>query len=830
MAIYYISPTGNDSNDGLSTGTAWQDPDVKVTGGSFSPGDQILFECDGTYAIFTPPSNGASGNRIKFGAYGTGAMPKFSSFVTPTWTPIGGGLHTYTNASFGSAVKTVKVGIVLQGKGRFPGVDQFCRISASQEQTIGEGGVAWVESAAGSTPPDWHVDLPATDYTGAEICIRKNHYNYHVALIDDVDSGRIYYGSDLSGPLKGQYVPIVGFGFFIQNHISCLTEIGDWMYDATSKTITMYFGAEDPGEYEVKIALEDTGFSLTSKSELDFENLDLSGFHGHGATHSGCSQITWFDCVASFCGSQGIHLDGTNSYCKVEYSELFNCHGGGAYADYNAHHITYQNNYVHDIALVIGGSDRYGNADTRGCGLVAQEGAGNLIQHNRVIRTGFNSIVINGDAFKAIWNFCQYYDENKTDGGGIYFYFGVGGPVLTIRGEVTDNICVDGVGYPLGTNEPESIVHGIYADDNSELIAILRNLCARNAGSGIYLHNTLDVWVQYNTLFGNKRQFNMDQGSGLLIRDTLFTYNKLYCDSWEQTFLMANSAPMEVDQFGTFDHNTYLYIENHVGRFGIYNGSDDVYNQFHSFAEWKLACGGEENSIFEAYQAYAPAEPTVLATLFNQIFPSDGSQVGTGAGQFINNSSFAETWVAGEAVLTKEVAATGKRDSYMSIGGNIDHAKVYLLTQNVTADSDQYINVLPEHTFTDDTSHNPLHQIPAGTSNQEHRTVLEGMKTFTAEKLLWMVESGFSHMKWDNIKLEEIAPFDFESDLSLIYNSGTDAEDFTYETNRKRLDTGIVALSFSLEPGEFAVLQKTAEPLTPVSGTVIYLYAKLTIV
>lgn len=830
MASYYIRPGGSDLNNGLSHATAWQST-AKITSGSFSPGDEFNIERGGSYDVFNPPTNGTSGNTIKFMAYGSGDMPKFHSFVTiPSWSSIGGGLYTYTDATFSTPIKIVKIDSSIKGKGRFPSNDYFCRISNGIEQTAGEGGVAWVESASGIDPPDWHVSLPATDYTGAQICIRKNHYNYHVAKIDSVSSGRLYYGSDM-GAVKGQYEPIVGFGFFIQNHISCLTSFGDWMYNESTKTITMYFGAESPASHTVEVAKSDNGLLLSGKNFLEFKNLDISGWNGHGASHSGCSNITWEDCVSSYCGGQGIHFSGNNNYCTVKNSELFNNHGGGSYADYGAHHMTMEDNWVHDIALVIGGSEGYGNADTRGVGLTVQSGTGNSIKRNRLHSIGFNGVVVNGNAFKASDNIIEYYNLNKTDGAGIYCYKGTTGPNITIRGEIKNNRCLHGIGYPNGTNEIDPISFGIYADDNMASVDIEGNVCAYNATAGIYLHNTVNILAAHNLLFGNKRQFNMDQGNGMVIRDTVFRDNKLFCVSPYQTFGFAFSSPMDVDQFGYFDNNEYYYVENHIGRFGIYDGVTDEYNHEKTFEEWKLAIGGEMNSIYSSYQNYYPESPTILDTLFDQSYPSSGSQVGSGAGQFIDNSAFSETWESGKAVLTK--VSGGKQASYMPIGDNVNNSKVYLVTLTIDSPSEQNINIQPEHTFEDSNNHSLKNRITATPSTQTIKFVLEDLTTFASEKLLWMADPTFNQIKIDSIKMEEISPFIFESDIELICNTGTSDFDYTYPYNMKDLGSGIIDTSFTLSPGEFAVLQKTTEPVTP-SGPeeefVIKIYAKLIIV
>ena len=68
---YYISPTGNNANNGTSTGTAWQT--IARANGTFVPGDIVLFEGGQTFTgTLMPASSGTFVNRITFGSYGTG--------------------------------------------------------------------------------------------------------------------------------------------------------------------------------------------------------------------------------------------------------------------------------------------------------------------------------------------------------------------------------------------------------------------------------------------------------------------------------------------------------------------------------------------------------------------------------------------------------------------------------------------------------------------------------------------------------------------------------------------------------------------------------------
>ncbi len=70
---YYISPYGNDANDGLTPDTAWRSPS-KISGAGFlKEGDAVLFERGGVYRFIDPIS---TKNGVTYSAYGTGAKPK----------------------------------------------------------------------------------------------------------------------------------------------------------------------------------------------------------------------------------------------------------------------------------------------------------------------------------------------------------------------------------------------------------------------------------------------------------------------------------------------------------------------------------------------------------------------------------------------------------------------------------------------------------------------------------------------------------------------------------------------------------------------------------
>ncbi len=91
---YYVSASGNDSNNGTSENSAWKSI-AKVNSVSFKPGDRILFHCGETFTGTVNVNNsGTSGSPIVYGAYGTGAKPVINGAeVISGWTQHSGNIY-----------------------------------------------------------------------------------------------------------------------------------------------------------------------------------------------------------------------------------------------------------------------------------------------------------------------------------------------------------------------------------------------------------------------------------------------------------------------------------------------------------------------------------------------------------------------------------------------------------------------------------------------------------------------------------------------------------------------------------------------------------------
>lgn len=72
---YYVSPSGDDSNNGLSPSSAWETL-AKVSSMTFHPGDSILFEAGGVWnGELSPGGSGSENGLIVIDKYGKGNKP-----------------------------------------------------------------------------------------------------------------------------------------------------------------------------------------------------------------------------------------------------------------------------------------------------------------------------------------------------------------------------------------------------------------------------------------------------------------------------------------------------------------------------------------------------------------------------------------------------------------------------------------------------------------------------------------------------------------------------------------------------------------------------------
>src|SRR5690606_9660750 len=215
----YVKNTGSNGNNGLTSANPVQTTPYALSIASST--DRILtFSGD----KFTPITQNKSG--ITWDVYGGSDRSIVSGFVTLSgWINNGGGIWRCVNSNLQSKLNEVNINGVDIPKGRYPkfnSVDHgFLTISnwsTSAKNTI-------TNSALGSMP----------NLVGAEVVPKSSLYTADIPVITShsgntiVFSGSIAYGGN----------NLNGYGFFIQNHISTLTEFGEWSYNGSTKTVYM---------------------------------------------------------------------------------------------------------------------------------------------------------------------------------------------------------------------------------------------------------------------------------------------------------------------------------------------------------------------------------------------------------------------------------------------------------------------------------------------------------------------------------------------------------------------------------------------------------------
>jgi len=114
---YYVDATGGlDTNDGLTTGAAWKTIS-KVNSSAFNPGDSIYFKKGEIWREgLTPPSSGAVGSPITFGAYGSGNDPIISGAnIMQTWTSYSGNTWQKTGVTTSAGMVLMDNAVLTKG-------------------------------------------------------------------------------------------------------------------------------------------------------------------------------------------------------------------------------------------------------------------------------------------------------------------------------------------------------------------------------------------------------------------------------------------------------------------------------------------------------------------------------------------------------------------------------------------------------------------------------------------------------------------------------------------------------------------------------------------
>jgi uncharacterized repeat protein (TIGR02059 family) len=562
---YYFSSSGNDANNtGLSESSPWQTiSKVNSVFTSIKPGDRILFKRgDIFYGTIKVIKSGTSGSPITIGAYGVGEQPVITGFTTITgWSVEGNGIYS---ASVTSEAQTnfVTIDGAQSCMGRWPDVSYNIFESFDANLSITDTGLG-----------------DATQWTGAEVVIRKNDYSLDRCLITNHIGDKLLYTS-----LGTSQNAIESYGYFIQNDLRCLSSFGEWYHNPNSEKIYIYFGTVDPSTREVKVSTLNT---LILNNGFDYITVD-------GVTFSGAisNTITYLshssnycnikNSVINFAGLDGIHFEG--SYGTIDNNLINNCNQTGIQAVGND--ITITSNKFKNIGLTAGQALQ-GSL----CSGIMITGNGCQVQKNDIEYIGYCGIALSSttDIITIKNNYINEVCLLLNDGGGIY-----------TNGEGTDriidgNIILNSRGNSSGTPYPtRSIARGIYLDQFSSHTKVINNTVANCTESGYMVHTGHDNTFTDNISFNNANGIFFQKWTGGDIRNNVLNGNVFFAKLSSQVTLKFYSMTDDIPSFGSANNNYYArpLDDNEI----IYTYSPSTGSKYRNLSSWQSLTNQDFNS------------------------------------------------------------------------------------------------------------------------------------------------------------------------------------------------------------------------------------------
>ncbi len=466
---------------------------------SLQPGDQVLLKRGETFygSIVISKSrekyaHGTSNSKVPIivGAYGVGDKPVITGLQNITnWTGIGSGIYETQLAQ--NELNMVTFQGVLQPMGRWPKV------------TAPKAGYLTLQSHYMSSNITSNAIASANNFTGGELVIRKWGWIMDRGLITNQTSSTVSY-TPFTAPEHPNfnYEPINGFGFFFQNHINALTELGDWMYDRNSKKLRVFFGGNSPYSFNTEAATVENLIDIVSSTYITLDNLQLRGSNSNGILLNYAYDIKITNCDINLSGVDGIK---TGKWTESSDIDLKNCtiinSNNNALTAHGTARWNIQNNVIRNSGI-IRGMGLSGDGMYNG---ICAPGSNSIIEFNEIRNTGYNAIEFKGVNTIIRNNFIDTFCTLKSDGGGIYNSAEMG---LTGR-KIIANVVINGIGDMNGRKEEEASnpfagnVHGIYMDGGATDVDIFDNTAANCSGTGIELSSPTNMTVSNNTFFNN---------------------------------------------------------------------------------------------------------------------------------------------------------------------------------------------------------------------------------------------------------------------------------------------------------------------------------------
>lgn len=585
--VYYISPTGSDSNDGLSIGSPKQTLSA-VNGLTLVSDDQVLFERGGNWVgTITVNESGTSGHPIIYGAYGIGANPIITGFISITaWTDLGSNIWESTSAvSSLSTCNMVAIGGVSVRMGREP-----------------DSGYYYYQSHTNSPSTITSTNLDGViNWTGAEVALVLYPWTIGRDPITAQSGSTITYtksGSDVNPYQDNQR-------FIIQNDVRTLDTQNEWYFNPSTKKLRIYSTSEPTG---VKVATIDKLVDLVGYDYITFQNITFEGGNMSAFNIDNTDNLTVSNCAIrqnGFDGFYGIN-NGTSPNIVIEDCIISdNNHAAIGLSTKFTNAIVRRNTITNSGVVFGSGRYTYPSSILNNVGHyigVGLAGSGSLTENNTITNSGYHGVAFYLNNSIVQNNYIKGFCQTVIDGAGVYTW-GTLTPTVYSGMKVLNNI-VENDNYT---------DNGIYMDDLSNHVEITGNTVSKCA-NGIYLHNNKFVTVRENTLYDNT--------NAILLNNSLYATYPFEGNVLNSNIFMAKQSTQYCIR-GDFMERVIAGLSNDSNIIAKPIDASVVVKFFNrepfssqnlNLAQWKTYCADDVHSTGSPYSIQSSNE---LCLIFN---------------------------------------------------------------------------------------------------------------------------------------------------------------------------------------------------------------------
>jgi len=569
---YYVSNSGNDLTGNGTIATPYATLSKIQADVWLVAGDSVLLKRgDSFYGSFNLGQSGTVGNDIVISAYGTGAKPIITGFITlTTWTDEGGGIYSKTIPLAGTTLM-VSMDNVQQPMGRYPNT-----------------GWLYFESHSGVVSITDNQLPTSPNYTGAEAVIRRAYlcFDRNVITNHTAQTLTITDANTVGDGLED------GYGYFIQNALDCLDSFGEWYYGGGK--FYMYFGSVNPVTKTVKVSSVTNLFTFTEwMHDVTIDNINFIGSTERAINILNLNRITVKNCDIDLSGKYGVEAYYSN-YITIDSCNINRSNDLGILSSSYSNNVTVKNCTIDSTEILIGQGITNHQS---GVGMNIFQGNGNYIFQNTITNSSYDGISFGGDRTIVRKNFVNGFCINKTDGGGIYYGNQDADSLMVIDSNIVINAFNGTEGMPIGSIPYAS--NGIYIDYGTVGgITIDHNTVANCEGSGIFYHASNHISATYNTVFNCNESFRLQETDALPINiNNLVVSNNVFIAKGinQITFWSRLKTGGNYAAIGTFNNNVYARPINDVTSINAF--IDDWSGAEISLSAWKTLSGQDVASI-----------------------------------------------------------------------------------------------------------------------------------------------------------------------------------------------------------------------------------------